>query len=48
MRKRIIECVLATDMAKHAPQVNWFKGMLESNEISKGHNLDKLRQIESN
>lgn len=33
MRKRIIDCVLATDMAKHTSQVSWFRTMLDSNGI---------------
>jgi hypothetical protein len=42
MRKRIIECVLATDMTQHAKELNFLKLKVDNFEISKGDNLDKV------
>jgi len=42
MRKRIIECVLATDMTFHAKQFTYLKLKIEKLGINKGKNLDKL------
>lgn len=42
MRKRIVECVLATDMIYHAKQFSFLKLKIENLEVSKGKNVDKL------
>ena len=42
VRKRMIECILATDMANHAHHFNYFKSKLESLQISNGNNLQNL------
>ena len=42
MRKRIIECVLATDMTFHAKQFTYLKLKIESLGIINGENVDKL------
>lgn len=38
----MISCILATDMAYHYKHLSALKGKLESFEISKGKNLEKL------
>ncbi len=48
MRKRIIECVLATDMTFHAKQFTYLKLKIEKLGISKGNNLDKLFENSDN
>jgi hypothetical protein len=42
MRKRIVECVLATDMTLHTKEHNFLKLKIENYEISKGENLHKV------
>ncbi len=42
MRKRIVESVLATDMTFHAKQFSYLKLKIESLNIKKGENVDKL------
>ena len=42
MRKRIIECVLATDMTFHAKQFTYMKVKTESLVITGGQNVDKI------
>jgi cAMP-specific phosphodiesterase 4 len=42
MRKRIVECVLATDMTLHTKEHNFLKMKIENYEISKGQNLEKV------
>jgi len=42
VRKCMIECILATDMASHANLFNSFKSKLESLKISNGNNLQNL------
>lgn len=42
MRKRIIECVLATDMTFHAKQFTYLKVKIESLGISGGKNVEKI------
>lgn len=42
IRKRMIECILATDMFNHALLFNTFKSKLESYKIVNGQNVDKL------
>ena len=42
MRKRIIECVLATDMSFHTKELNTMKLKIEHYEIKEGQNLDNI------
>jgi hypothetical protein len=42
MRRRIISCILATDMANHNSHMIAMKSKLDSLEIKNGSNLDKL------
>jgi len=42
MRKKIIECVISTDMTFHAKQLNYLKTKIESFQINKGNNTDKI------
>ncbi len=42
MRKRIVECVLATDMTFHAKQFSFLKLKIESFSISQGKNFEKV------
>lgn len=42
MRKRIIDCVLATDMTKHAHGYHYFKMKVETYQIKNGINVDKI------
>jgi hypothetical protein len=41
-RKRIIECVLATDMTLHTKEFNYLKVKLETYSIKQGKNIEKL------
>jgi len=41
-RRRIIECVLATDMASHASLLSSLKAKIETFSISKGNNVEKM------
>jgi hypothetical protein len=42
MRKRIVECVLATDMTFHSKQFNFLKNKIETFSIIKGQNSEHL------
>jgi hypothetical protein len=42
IRRRMIECILATDMANHVKHLNSFKNKLESYDIDNGRNVEKL------
>ena len=42
IRKRIVGCVLATDMAKHFKELGILKQMISDNDISEGENVSKL------
>jgi len=42
MRKKIIECVISTDMTFHAKQFTYLKAKIESFQIHKGENSDKI------
>lgn len=44
MRKRIVECVLATDMTFHAKQFTYLKVKIENFGIKKGENVEKIIQ----
>jgi hypothetical protein len=41
-RKRVIGCILATDMAKHVADCAHLKGLLADHDIKDGQNLNKL------
>jgi hypothetical protein len=38
----VIECILSTDMAKHAGMVQYLKNIIESKNIKNGVNADKI------
>ena len=40
IRKRIIDCVLSTDMVFHGKQVGFLKGKIESLSLKKGENSE--------
>lgn len=42
MRKKIIECVIATDMSFHAKQYSYLKVKIENFSISKGKGTEKI------
>lgn len=42
MRKKIIECVISTDMTFHAKQFTYLKVKIENFQIEKGNNTGKL------
>ena len=42
MRKKIIQCVLSTDMVHHADQFSFLKMCIDKNSISKGKNAHKI------
>ena len=42
MRKKIIKCVLSTDMVHHAEQFSFLKMCIDKNSISKGNNSYKI------
>jgi hypothetical protein len=42
MRKRIVECVLATDMSFHAKQFTYLKLKIDNHSIKDGENTDEL------
>jgi hypothetical protein len=42
MRRRMIECVLATDMANHSRHVATFKSKIDSSEINNGQNVERI------
>ena len=42
MRKRVIECVLATDMTLHNKEYHFLKMRIPTFNISKGENVDKI------
>ena len=42
MRRRIIECVLATDMANHSRHYAAFKSKIEGLDIKDGKNVEKI------
>ncbi len=44
IRRRIIECILATDMANHMKMLNEFKSRLYALDIKEGKNLQNLIQ----
>lgn len=47
IRRRMISCILATDMAYHYKHLSTLKGKLESCEISNGNNFEKLIALDS-
>ena len=42
MRKRIIECVLATDMTLHNKELSFLKLKLETFDIKEGRNIERI------
>jgi len=44
IRKRIIDCVISTDMTLHAKQCTYLKVKMESYGITHGDNVDKIMQ----
>jgi hypothetical protein len=42
MRKRIVECVLATDMTLHAKEYAYMKSKIEAYNIIEGRNVEKI------
>lgn len=42
IRKRIVDCVLATDMTKHAHEYHYCKMKIETYQIKSGSNVDKI------
>ncbi len=42
MRKKIIECVISTDMTFHAKQFTYLKVKIETFQIEKGNNTEKV------
>jgi cAMP-specific phosphodiesterase 4 len=42
VRRRMIDCILATDMANHAKHLNTLKAKLETFDIKNGKNLDRM------
>ena len=44
IRKRIIECVLATDMTLHTKELTYLKLKVETYNIKNGNNTDKILQ----
>jgi len=47
IRKRMIECILATDMTTHGKIVSIIKMKLTNLEIKNGNNIDKIINLES-
>lgn len=47
IRRRMISCILATDMSYHYKHLSALKGKLESYEITKGKNIEKLIAADS-
>jgi hypothetical protein len=47
VRKRVIGCILATDMAKHAADLSALKGLVEAKQIKGGSNSHLLLNKES-
>lgn len=46
-RKRVMGCILATDMAKHNDDVKAMQGLLKHNGIAAGVNAEKIIDRES-
>ena len=42
MRKKIIDCVISTDMTFHAKQFTYLKVITETNNINEGKNAEKI------
>jgi hypothetical protein len=41
-RRRVIDCILATDMAKHVKHIGVLRNKMETYKIKNGENVDKL------
>eukprot|EP00826_Nyctotherus_ovalis_P055810 TRINITY_DN7454_c0_g1_i11.p1 TRINITY_DN7454_c0_g1~~TRINITY_DN7454_c0_g1_i11.p1 ORF type:complete len:505 (+),score=92.06 TRINITY_DN7454_c0_g1_i11:333-1847(+) len=48
VRKRIIGCVLATDMSKHFGAIQGLQSLIAANDIEKGKNADRIINKKSN
>lgn len=48
VRRRMIDCILYTDMANHAKHLSNLKTKIETYDIKKGENLDKMVLNENN
>lgn len=46
-RKRVIGCILATDMAKHAADLSALKTLVETKQIKGGENSNSVINKES-
>jgi len=46
-RKRVIGCILATDMAKHAADLSALKSLVETKNIKGGENSNQIINKES-
>jgi hypothetical protein len=46
-RRRMIGCILATDMAKHAADLSALKSLVEAKQIKQGENVSLLLNRES-
>lgn len=46
-RKRVIGCILATDMAKHAADLSALKSLVETKQIKAGENSNQIINKES-
>jgi high affinity cGMP-specific 3',5'-cyclic phosphodiesterase 9 len=47
VRKRVIGCILATDMAKHAADLSQLKSLVEAKQIKGGHNSELVLNKEN-
>lgn len=48
VRRRMIDCILCTDMANHAKHLSNLKTKIETYDIKMGNNLDKLVVLDNN
>ena len=46
-RKRVIGCILATDMAKHAADLSALKSLVEAKSIKNGENASQILNKEN-
>jgi len=46
-RKRVIGCILATDMAKHASDLSGLKSLVDAKQIKAGENANLIINRES-
>ncbi len=48
VRRRMIDCILCTDMGNHAKHFSNLKTKMETYDIKKGENLDKMIVLDNN